>query len=474
MAAIRIIKISLLFRGTVIMVLCLTTCSFLDVFHPNTENNGLSDDSRIFNVQRGDNAEWYVLTASKRAEGTYCVVYVSDTELELVSPSLARYIAAEFDDNIYEATNGVFGDYMAAGFDVDGNGKIILLLLDILDGYSGGAYVAGYFNPTHMYGVSTYSGSNHADMLFIDVNPQRPGSRDFFVTIVHEFQHLINFAMHNGMPQETWLNEGLSSAAEYLYGGHQWSRFYYFNADPMGTIAQGNNFFVWKGHWENEDEPDSLANYSTVYLFFQWLRIQGGGPSIYTDIAGSKFRDYRALTRAAKDRIPGIAEADDGTAGLSDEEIWSRLLSSWMIANYRNDPDPSSLYGYKGEWLTAELRKHIIASSLPVLLFPGEGVFSGTQGSANIPDKGGGPHISYVRISTDTDLPVGNNILLSYNANTKSTEYGEEAYVYAGTVNDQLLNEETATGRSALPLEALPESYPIGIHDLPSRRAEDR
>jgi hypothetical protein len=459
------IKFFLLFQGVAVVALCLTACPQPADPQPESENHSaVSFESRTFNVQRVDTEQWYEISASKLAEGAYCVVYVSDTELESVSPGLARYIAAEYDTNIYGVVSGIFGDYMAAGFDVDGDGKTIILLLDILDGYSGSdGYVAGYFDSVHMYDASTFVKSNHADMLFIDVNPQSPRSINFYVTLAHELQHLINFATHNGMPQETWLNEGLSSAAEYLYNDHQWSRIDYFNADPMGTIAQGNNFFVWHGHWEDDGEGDLLANYATAYLFFQWLRIHGGGPSIYTEIAGSDFRDYRALTQAAKDRFSGITATDDA-------EMWDRLLSSWMIANYRNDPSPS-LYGYKGEWQTVKLRRHTIVSPLSsVSLFPGEGVFSGSKGTANAPKGDVDSHINYLTMGavlpTGSFLPPGNDVLLSYNANTSSGGPGEEACIYATPAKDQSLTQGATTGRSAFSPAALSESYPIGVHDL--------
>ena len=61
--------------------------------------------------------------------------------------------------------------------------------------------------------------------------------------------------------QDTWINEGLSSAAEYVYkGSHITDKINYYNADPNTYIAQGLNFLTWLNYYEN---------YSTVYLFFQ-------------------------------------------------------------------------------------------------------------------------------------------------------------------------------------------------------------
>jgi hypothetical protein len=456
----------LLFQGLVAAALLLTACPLPDDPYAGLRNNAAVYESRVFNVRRVDNDRWYTLNALKLAEGSRSIVYVSNTELDLISSSLAQYIADEYDKKIYAVISGAFGDYLGGLYDVDNNGKTILLLLDIQDGYSGsGGYVAGYFDPVHLYDTTVHDKSNRADMLFIDVRPQSPRSMGFYVTLAHELQHLINYAVHDGQPQEAWLDEGLSCAAEYLYGGQQGSRINYYVADPQKTIARGNNFFVWEG----PGEEDTLANYATAYLFFQWLRIQGGGSEIYGAIARSEFRDYRAVTGAARGRISGVAaeNTDDG-------KIWDWLLSSWMIANYRNDPAPS-LYGYHQQMGRGlNWTSHTIKSpSSTVALYPGEGVVSKKQGELTF-NSGG--HIKYAGIRAGLNPEdarvnpslAGAEAVLSYNTNTNVGGSIETATVYP--VPDR--GSGASGGRSALSPEGLPQSYPIGIHDLRSRRPE--
>jgi hypothetical protein len=433
---------------------------------PTTENPGevnasLRDgfESRAFNVRRVDTNAWYTVTALKYAEGAHCIVYVD--EAASVSYNAAKAVASEYDRGIYTKVTGVFGDYLEKGFDVDGNGKIILLLLDVQDGYqTSGNYVAGFFDPHHM---TSQSKSNRADMLFIDVNPQIVGSRIFYTNIAHELQHLINYAIHNGTPQELWINEGLSGAAEYLYDGLQTDRVQYFNNDPRDTIAYGNNFFVWDGHWEQE-RGDALANYATVYLFFQWLRIQARGTAIYSAISNSANRDYRAVTGAVKARIPGFAEG-------TQEEIWERLLGTWMIANHLNAPagSPQELYGYRGE---IETWIHYFADpgQVRMALAPGEGVFSllntvKTVGSSVIADSGG--HIRYLGIDpegkTVTWSVPYSKVLLTYNANPNPEGPNEAGYVAAQNIPSRSARYDG----SAFPAAGYSlRSFPIGVQDL--------
>ncbi|MDR2746571.1 MAG: hypothetical protein LBB77_03910 [Treponema sp.] len=405
-----------------------------------------------------DNRTYESVTAWKLAEGSRCIIFAaSDGQ---VSAATAEAIAREYDANIYPKIAGVFGDYASWNFDVDSNGKIILLLLDIKDGYNGsGGYVAGYFDKYHM---GNDTASNRADMLFIDINPQVPGSQSFYVSIAHELQHLTNFAMHNGESQDLWLDEGLSSAAEYLYGGHQDSRVFYFNQDPKGTIARGNNFFVWDD-WESK-YGDSLANYATVYLFFQWLRIHHpGGTGVYRTISNSNEKDYRAVTGA----VTGWTDIT-GTS----EEVWDQLLSSWMIANCLNAP--KGRYGYNGEIRTVVWSfKRSGTGSTP--LFPGEGVYSEIKTGVGV-STGNESYIKYLGIGGTPEnpnivvqSPYTGKVLLTYNANPNRLESSENGFVQSYSPSSPASAVFSETARSALPSGGLPSSYPIGAHDLQAR-----
>jgi hypothetical protein len=446
---------------------------------PVSEGGGEKAESAAFRIQslEGGGAVFYTVPAQKLAEGARCRIFAEDGYL---SAAVARSIAAEFDAGIYPVITGIFGDYMAKGFDVDGDGKLTLLLADIKDGYTGsGGYVAGYFDSTHLLDISN---SNRMDMLVIDVNPQIPGSPTFYTTIAHELQHLINYAQHGGDPQELWLNEGLSTAAEYLYGGEQKSRIGYFNEDPAETIARGNNFFVWNGYWEKKG--DLLANYATVYLFFRWLGIQGKGSPTYSAIINSAERDYRAVTQAAASEwgIAGIPPEITGDEGA----LWNYLLSSWMIANLVNAP--AGLYGYKGK-IDTQVWRFPNPAIRKVDLFPGEGIYSVLKDKSLADTLGSGPHIKYLGIDgTKENLEIGKaapysgKFLLTYNANPdpNSGAGAEQGFImsYAGELPSfddpaPAMAVSAGAARSALSSGALPASYPIGVHDLEALRAAE-
>ncbi|MDR2757801.1 MAG: hypothetical protein LBB78_00300, partial [Spirochaetaceae bacterium] len=166
---------------------------------------------KTFQVVTTDNI-WYTVDAEKLAENEVCIVY-GDVN-ENIAENVAEVIAGEYETNIYPKITGAFGNIM---YMPNNNGKIFLLLLDIIDGYTGsGGFVAGYFDYTHMMDASN---SNKAAMLFMDVYPGDSSNlKNFSTVIAHELQHLIHFSNTVRQPsipeKNLWINEGLSLAAE--------------------------------------------------------------------------------------------------------------------------------------------------------------------------------------------------------------------------------------------------------------------
>ena len=405
--------------------------------------------SRTFRAQRITDSSWYDVPATLLGAGDHVEVYVED--VQSISGVTAQAIADEFEANIYDMVRTSFGSES----DVDGNGRVILLLLDILDGFSGsGGYVAGYFDPTHLFSTETFSNSNESDMLFMDVYPATPASDSFYGTAAHEMQHLVNFTntyLVDGTQQDIWINEGLSSGAEYLYAGeHVASRINYYNADPMETIRYGNNFFVWNGYWE-QVYGDVLADYSTVYLFFQWLRIHASNDSgVYKEILDSSYRDYRAVVSAASSRISSTLNS------------WETVLRSWLQANVLNAS--TGLRGYSGEIATS-LWGFTNTGGLEWVMSSGESLVIQTVGGAYTYTGGSGTSIRYNGINTVTQM-----------VDTVGSQYDGDAVLVFNSNSLYSASDQTAVLPSVIPAPAaqlltsrsvatapLPEIYPVDL-----------
>ncbi|GHV94329.1 hypothetical protein AGMMS50293_06490 [Spirochaetia bacterium] len=407
---------------------------------------------------------WYTIEAKKLGEGDKCIVYGDILESDAATTENAASVVAQYETSsgIYDKITGTFGDIK----DVDSNGKVIFLLLDIIDGYDPGApdggYVAGYFDPIHMYINSSYS--NRADMLFLDVNPGEPDytnqeSKTFYSTIAHELQHLINFSQTAAASppkaeKDIWINEGLSTGAEAIYDPLDKSRIDYFNNDPVSTIAYGNNFFVWDGYWEQE-YGDVLADYSTAYLFFQWLRIHANGTEIYKDIIAHQSGDFNAVLASAKLKISSITSS----------WTWGDLLRTWMIANAKNAS--TGLEGYKTELPLSPTVWSMRAGSRggkSWAFSPGEGIFS--EGST-LPGSNSG-NIEYQQITGSSYSFVAGSppytsrsLVLTYNVNTNYRGSDESGYLTS--VQD---SASRSAGNYSPPIKAPPQGpYPVSFGD---------
>jgi hypothetical protein len=371
---------------------------------------------------------WYSCPSSLLATGACCLVYGED---KLNIPvSFAEDVAAEFDNSVYSKITGAFGHPS----DLDKNGKVIILLHKIEEPGGGNSYTAGYFNANDLL-YNSYS--NRGEMLYINYKPSY--TNQLYSTMAHELQHLINCSLHPDKPMDLWIDEGLASAAEYLYGGPQIDRIWHFNSDQQQTIQKGNNFFIWEGYWEDylreDDQPvDQLANYSTAYLFFQWLRIHAAnGSGIYRDIINSSSLDYQAVTDAAKNSISAFS-------GISNDEAgWAKLLGAWYAANYAanrfaNPPSGAEdgIYGYGGEiTLNFNWSYPDPENTHNAPLYPGEGVYSGITGSSNKSPTTGSPHIRYLGLNgstVDSDPPYDTQYLLTYNGAVTGASW-ETGYV---------------------------------------------
>jgi hypothetical protein len=353
-----------------------------------------------FWAQRLTDNSFYIVQADLMASGAYCEVYVAKDQQNEAVLSKVQAIANEF-DGIFGMVSSQFGPPS----DVDGNGKILILLLKIGDYTSGSSYTAGYFQPLHSLSGPYYPNSNQKDMIFMHSSyPSEPGDDDFNMTLAHEFQHLVNFNQTyilGGLRQfDVWINEGLSSAAEYLYQKsktpgtpHITGKIGYYKTDPYNDIRNGVNFVKWTPSYA----ADPYSSYATVYLFFQWLRIQTDPDltpfNVYQTIFTSPFMDYSAIPHAV------------GTY-LSLGNGWPEILQNWFKANALCAS--SGIHGYNNEITGLQDAWYPNTAGGNRNLYPGEGVYvakSEVEGHTN--DTAG--NLRYMVIDSERGVIVNIN-----------------------------------------------------------------
>nr|WP_040507258.1 peptidase MA [Leptospira wolbachii] len=188
--------------------------------------------------------------------------------------------ARDFDTTTYPKLIATFG----TPSDVDGDGKVKILVMDIRDGATANsAYVAGYYDPINFFPDNFLSRvrSNYAEVLYMDGKELIAAlTRDpnaFASTAAHEFQHLLRFprmraANHN---DEIWINEGTSEVASDIAGyGPQNSRMDCYSGVTDSRCLDGING-VSLLDWDNSSS-DILKQYSFAYVFMRYLYDSSG------------------------------------------------------------------------------------------------------------------------------------------------------------------------------------------------------
>ena len=209
-------------------------------------------------------------------------------------------------DYYYDDMTNIYGEHS----DIDANGKIIIVLMDINVKKVGPTTLA-YFNPNDMYG------NNKGEILYMDLSNANYNIDKSIGTLIHEFQHLINYSYVTSGKRDTmssWLNESLSESTSILFN----------KTTAQSRINEFNQinyycFYTW-------DLPDSavtggqLINYPSASVFMHWLYNKSSNQRyIFKDIAQSRENtDYNKVLTAAK------------KYGIDGYDSWGNLLLTWM------------------------------------------------------------------------------------------------------------------------------------------------
>ncbi|MFQ6092148.1 MAG: FlgD immunoglobulin-like domain containing protein [bacterium] len=109
---------------------------------------------------------------------------------------------------IYDKVTSVFGPPP----DIDGDPRIYILILDILDG----GEMVGYFDPVNELYAWEDPHSNELDMIYIDCHPTDPSSDRGLASVAQQFTHLVHY--NHDPDEECWIEEGLTQFAKFICG----------------------------------------------------------------------------------------------------------------------------------------------------------------------------------------------------------------------------------------------------------------
>ena len=382
----------------ILCLICLFSVSFYSCAVRNYlgSQSGLSED-RVFYAQminNGNTYGWFNIPAHLLKVSDNLAIYLQNGKN--ISAYALNKLAQEF-DYYYTSMTNIYGTHS----DIDANGKIIILLMDINKTKGSGSQVLGYFNPSDMHG------NNKGEILYMDISNANNNTDKAIGTIIHEFQHLINYNyVISGERNEmsSWLNEALSESTSILFNKTtaesriaefnkiNYYCFYTWNA-PKQEISNGSSNIV-----------NSLFNYPSASVFMNWLyQKNGSNETIFKTIASSKeLGDYKKVLSAAS-----------GISGYS-VSSWDGLLLDWM----------SEIVTNGSKWTTTNKPTNNCASG-DVNLYPGAMVVcdSYTNGASGniVTNKVNGNSGKTIVLNKDTTLGKGaTSIKVSVTSSTSS------------------------------------------------------
>ena len=185
-----------------------------------------------------------------------------------VSDDLIDQFATEFNQNIYDKVLDQFTAKSKSFYDWDNNGKVIILLTPIDSSSYDNQTIVGYFHPKDYWAKEDIFTSNEADMFYINTNAiAKFKNQVLFSTLAHELQHLLFYGDKKEVrrnEEDTWINEGLSTVAEYVTGYTGQNKYvnnsripYYFEEPSAYSLRR----------WDS-----TLADYGLSNLFTHYFK----------------------------------------------------------------------------------------------------------------------------------------------------------------------------------------------------------
>jgi hypothetical protein len=265
----------------------------------------------------------YSVASTCRAVGVNCYIFVENSiwgtrvdqaGVDNIKQGFDSMTPANASKGIYQMDVEAFG----APPDVDNDAKIIILILDIQDGYDGsGGWIAGYFSPLNQI-VAT--NSNQAEIYYVDANPTSLTGNTTTVlsAAAHEFQHLIHYRYDND--EITFVNEACSMVAE-VHCGYG----VYF---ASGYVNETNRYLL---SWRGNSDANVSRDYSRAARFMTYLRDQFG---------------IGLMKLIVSNTNNGISGLDGAFASHGTPLRFDTVFLNWLVANILDDRTVDPAYGY--------------------------------------------------------------------------------------------------------------------------------
>jgi hypothetical protein len=280
---------------------------------------------------------YYSTPTTCRGIGNHCYIFVEDSVwTSRVDQNAVDQIINAFDNTtpanaskgVYQTMVDTFGDAP----DIDGDPKIIIVILNIPDGYNGSSqtgFTAGYFTSGNEYSSSIYPNSNVGEFYYMDCNPldleTQTGSASLTTALqitAHEFQHMIEWNYHRTTSNSEFFNEGCSMIAEVVCG---------YPLRLQSNFIPYTNVYTFG--WNNNPPNNTLSDYGRAGRFFLYVKEQCGVEALKAFVQSSVIDDNAFNYSVLPTYDPY-------------KRSFANFTVDWWIANFLNNKSYDSRYGY--------------------------------------------------------------------------------------------------------------------------------
>ncbi|WP_022931432.1 hypothetical protein [Treponema bryantii] len=285
-----------------------------------TQNLTTGDQGQFFGIT-GANDSITSNTYTLKAIGSHCRIWYYHNSNLVSIPDQKFVDLAQTLDSVFVEETSIFGSNIISpqvarneAITADSNTKLEVLVYDLFGDATSNqtSGVFGFFNPTDIFLNSAlasqrYSQTSneceviHVDSYFLqkDLEGYTANGRNiqtYYVesTLIHEFQHLLNFCNKYGQ-YETWFTEMLSMCAEDV-----------FKLDDLSAPKSRFDIYFDKpyqgfGNWPDDDNDTVLYSYANAYAFGAYLMRNYGGINLINKIATNNYTNEGAITKALQD-----------------------------------------------------------------------------------------------------------------------------------------------------------------------------
>lgn len=375
----------------------------------------VGETKRIYVDNNTDISTFVQKSATLRAVGTYCYVWVIDDFYSStagenkVDSAIAQEYADAF-DKMYPMITNVFGnesdeiyyyskwrnmeDYSSTGT------KINIVVYDIGNDYSlpenQQCGIVGYFYAKdYIYNYSEKGiTSNNGKYFYIDSGYANSNFDTTISTLAHEFQHMVNYnqktVLNDGLTSGQWYNEMLSMLCEDMMQEHLGIN---DEDSPKARTTTFNECYYYSGISEYNSK-NQICSYATAFSFGSFIARNFGGAELVQKISKNSYVDNDSITDAVNSL--------NGTNYTYDDLFEKYLLALFGDSTYTHNKDAVCTLKYNsGDYSSAPYEYPMTAYNI----FDSEYSFSVNE------KKYYGPAIFYAN-EKSVDLRAENGILI--------------------------------------------------------------